>query len=65
MAMSMCVSFVWYRISQLGCSTGASSRVKDFNSRDKFVTAKLLMQGYRYHISAKHFLNFTNFEDIS
>ena len=27
----------------------ASSHVTDFNNRNKFLTAKLLMQGYRYH----------------
>ena len=27
----------------------ASSHVTDFNNRNKFLTAKLLKQGYRYH----------------
>ena len=35
------------------------SNVDDFNSRNLFLTAKLLKQGYRYHKSEKHFLNST------
>ena len=46
-------------ISQLIRFARASSHVSDFNNRNKFITAKLLKQGYRYHInSAKHFPNF-------
>ena len=36
-------------ISQLIRLAGASSYVTDFNNRNKFLTAKLLKQGYRYH----------------
>ena len=33
----------------------ASSHVCDFNSRNKFSTAKLFKQGYRYHKLRRHF----------
>ena len=46
-------------ISQLIRFARASSHVTDFNNRNKFLTAKLLKQAYRYHNSAKHFPNFT------
>ena len=36
-------------ISQLIRCARASSHVTDFNNRNKFLTAKLLSQGYRYH----------------
>ena len=32
--------------------------VDDFNTRNKILTAKLLRQGYRYHIFRKAFSNF-------
>ena len=37
------------------------SNVDDFNNRNLYLTAKLLKQGYRYHIirKKKHFLNST------
>ena len=34
------------------------SNVEDFNNRNLFLTAKLLKQGYRYHIIRKAFSNF-------
>ena len=36
----------------------ASSHVTDFNNRNKFLTAKLLKQGYRYHKLRKAFSKF-------
>ena len=36
-------------ISQTIRFARASSHVNDFNNRKKFLTAKLLRQGYRYH----------------
>ena len=36
----------------------ASSHVTDFNNRNKFLTAKLLKQGYRYHKLRKAFFKF-------
>ena len=36
-------------ISQLIRFSRASSHVTNFNNRNKFVTVKLLKQGYRYH----------------
>ena len=42
-------------IFQLICFFRASSRVTDFNNRNKFLTAKLLKQGYRYHRLRKAF----------
>ena len=41
-------SYVVY-ISQLIRFARVSSHVDDFNTRNKFLTAKLLRQGYRYH----------------
>ena len=36
----------------------ASSHVNDFNNRNKFLTVKLLKQGYRYHKLRKTFSKF-------
>ena len=38
-----------YGVSQIIRFARAYSRVSDFNSRTKFLTAKLLKQGNRYH----------------
>ena len=35
-----------------------SSHFTDFNNRNKFLTAELLKQGYRYHKLCKAFSNF-------
>ena len=43
-----CPSYGVY-ISQLISFARASSHVTDFNNRNKFLTAKLLKQSYRYH----------------
>ena len=45
-------------ISQLIRFTRVSSHVDDFNTRNKFLTAKLLRQGYRYHKLRKAFSKF-------
>ena len=45
-------------ISQLIRFARASLHVTDFNNRSKFVTAKLLKQGYRYHKLRKAFSKF-------
>ena len=45
-------------ISQLIRFARASSHVSDFNNRNKFLTAKLLKQGYRYHKLRKAFSKF-------
>ena len=45
-------------ISQLIRFARASSHVTDFNNRNKFLMAKLLKQGYRYHKLLKAFPNF-------
>ena len=50
-------SYVVY-ISQLIRFARASSHVTDFNNRNKFLTAKLLKQGYRYHKLRKAFSKF-------
>ena len=42
-------------ISELIRFARASSHVTDFNNRNKFLTAKLLKQGYRYHKLRKAF----------
>ena len=42
-------------ISQLIRFARASSHVIDFNNRNKFLTAKLLKQSYRYHKFHKAF----------
>ena len=48
MAMFLDVPLMVY-IYQLVRFARASSHVTDFNNRNKFLTAKLLKQGYRYH----------------
>ena len=54
-----CHSYGEY-ISQLIHFARESSHVTDSNNRNKFLTAKLLKQGFRYKKnSAKHFLNFS------
>ena len=45
-------------ISQLIRFARASSHVTDYNNRNKFLTAKLLKQGYRYHKLRKAFSKF-------
>ena len=45
-------------ISQLIRFARASSHVTDFNNRYKFLTANLLIQGYRYHKLRKAFSKF-------
>ena len=45
-------------MSQLIRFARASSHVTDFNNRNKFLTAKLLKQGYRYHKLRKAFSKF-------
>ena len=45
-------------ISQLIRFARASSHVNDFNNRIKFLTAKLLKQGHRYHKLRKSFPKF-------
>ena len=45
-------------ISQLIRFARASSHVTEFNNRNKFLTAKLLKQGYRYHKLHKAFSKF-------
>ena len=45
-------------ISQLIRFARASSHVSDSNNRNKFLTAKLLKQGYRYHKLRKAFSKF-------
>ena len=45
-------------VSQLIYFARASSHVADFNDRNKFLTAKLLKQGYRYHKLRKAFSKF-------
>ena len=42
-------------ISQLIRFARVCSHVDDFNSRNKYLTAKLLKQGYRYHKLRKAF----------
>ena len=51
-------------ISQLIPFARVSSHVADFNTRNKFLTQKLLKQGYRYHKLRKTFLNFLNYTMI-
>ena len=48
----------WVNISQLIRFARVSSHVADFNARNKSLTAKLLKQGYRYHILRKTFSKF-------
>ena len=45
-------------ISQLIRFASASSHITDFNNRNKFLTAKHLKQGYRYHKLRKAFSKF-------
>ena len=45
-------------ISQLIRFTRASSNISDFTSRNKFLTAKLFKQGFRYHKLRKVFAKF-------
>ena len=45
-------------ISQLIRFARVSSHETDFNARNKFLTAELLQQGYRYHKFRKTFLKF-------
>ena len=45
-------------ISQIIHFARASSHVADFNTRNKFLTQKLLKQGYRYHKLRKTFSKF-------
>ena len=52
-----CPSYVVY-VSQLICFARASSHVPDFNTRNKFLTAKYLKQGFRYHKLRKEFSRF-------
>ena len=47
-----------FYISQLIRFARASSHVTDFNNRNKFLTAKLLKQGYRYHKLREAFSKF-------
>ena len=49
---------VYIYISQLIRFARASSHVTDFNNRSKFLTAKLLKQGYLYHKLCKAFSKF-------
>ena len=56
MAMSLNVPLMVY--IYLIRFAGASSHVTDFNNRNKFLTAKLLKQGYRYHKLRKVFSKF-------
>ena len=59
MAMSLDVLLMVYiYISQLIRFARASSHVTDFNNSNKFLTAKLLKQGYRYHKLRKAFSKF-------
>ena len=57
MAMSLNVPLMVY-ISQLIRIARASSHVTDFNDCKKFLTAKLLKQGYRSHKHHKAFSKF-------
>ena len=45
-------------VSQLIRFARVCSHVEDFNARNKFLTLKLLKQGYRYHKLRKAFSNF-------
>ena len=59
MAMFLGVSLMVYiYISQLMCFVRASSRVYDFNNRNKVLTAKLLKKTIGIINSAKHFPKF-------
>ena len=52
-----CPSYGVY-ISQLIRFASVCSNVDDFNNINLFLTAKLLKQGYRYHIIRKAFVEF-------
>ena len=52
--VTLCLSYGVY-ISQLIRFTRVCSNVDDFNTRNLFLTAKLLKQGYRYHKIRKAF----------
>ena len=53
------MSLLWYiYISQLIRFARGSSHFSDFNNCNKFLTAKLLKQGYRYHKLRKAFSKF-------
>ena len=59
MALSLnVILMVYIYISQLIRFARASSHVTDFNNRNKFLTTKLLKQGYRYHKLHKAFTKF-------
>ena len=59
MAMSLEVPLMVYiYISKFILFARASSHVTDFNNRNKFLTSKLLKQGYRYHKLRKAFSKF-------
>ena len=47
-------------ISQLICFARVCLHVDDFNNRNKFLTSKLLKQGYQYHKVTKAFSKFYN-----
>ena len=53
-----CVFKVRQYFSQLIRFAKACSNVRDFNNRNKFLTAKLLKQDYWYHKLSKVFSNF-------
>ena len=55
---SLMASLLCSYISQLIRFARASSHVNDFNNHNKFLTAKLLQQGYRYHKLRKAFSKF-------
>ena len=57
MSLNVRLSYGVY-ISQLIRFARASAHVTDFNNRNKFLTPKLLKQGYRYHKLCKAFFKF-------
>ena len=58
MVMSLGVPSYGVYISQLIRFARASSHVDDFNNRNRFLTAKLLKQGCRYHKLRRAFSKF-------
>ena len=54
----MAMSLDGVYISQLIRFDRVSSHVTDFNNRNKFLTSKLIKQGYRYHKLHKAFSKF-------
>ena len=58
MAMSLNGPLMVLHISQFIRFARAYSHVNDFNNRNKFLSAKLLKQGYRYHKLSKAFSKF-------